>query len=86
MKARKLINGSSYGPVTLKVITKAFDDAWSEIAHQFQQSGLQTESARLQLANAILSIAMEDSRDAAALKNAALEMMALKYRERSGST
>ena len=31
MKARKLIEGATYGPETLKVIGKAFDDAWSEI-------------------------------------------------------
>ena len=30
MKARKLIEGATYGPETLKVIGKAFDDAWSE--------------------------------------------------------
>ena len=32
MKARQLIQGATYGPETLKVIGKAFDDAWSEIA------------------------------------------------------
>ena len=86
MKARNLINSSTYGPVTLKVITKAFDDAWSEIASQFNQTGLQSEAARLKLANAVLSVAKEDSRDANELKNAALQIMAANCRARADGT
>ena len=41
MKARDLIEGATYGPETLKVICKAFDDAWSEIAGHFTHNGLQ---------------------------------------------
>jgi len=37
----------------------------------------------VKLANAVLSVAREDSRDAEVLKTAALETMALGYRERS---
>jgi hypothetical protein len=85
MKSRDLIDGSAYGPVTLKVITKAFDNAWSEIAPHFDRDGLQTQSARLRLADAILAVAKEDSRNPEDLKNAALEFMALQYRQRSGS-
>ena len=82
MKARKLIDGvgATYGPETLKVIGKAFDDAWGEIGPCFSKSGLQAQSVRLTLANAILEVAAEDSRDADELKNAALEAMALAYR------
>ena len=50
MKARKLIEGATYGPETLKVIGKAFDDAWSEIAGHFTRNGLQAQSMRLKLA------------------------------------
>ena len=35
MKARRLIECSTYGPVTLAVLYKALDDAWAEIAHKF---------------------------------------------------
>jgi hypothetical protein len=38
------------------------------------------ESARLALAEAILSVASEDSRDAQVLKTAGLQVMALNYR------
>ena len=39
MQARRLIEGSTYGPETLKVIGKAFDDAWAEIAGHFSPPG-----------------------------------------------
>ena len=83
MKARKLITSATYGPETLKVIGKAFDDAWSEIAPHFSQNGLQAQSARLKLARAVLSAAREDSRDPDELKNAALQVMAMAYRDQS---
>ena len=82
MKAKKLIDGMGavYGPETLKVIGKAFDDAWAEIGPCFSKNGLKAESVRLTLANAILEVASEYSRDADELKNAALQAMALTYR------
>jgi hypothetical protein len=82
MKAQQLINGvgASYGPETLKVILKAFDDAWDEIGPCFSRRGLEAQSVRLTLANAILEVAREDSRDAYELRNAALQAMALVYR------
>jgi hypothetical protein len=39
------------------------------------------EAARLRLAEAVLSVAHEGSRDAGALKRAALQRMALDYRD-----
>ena len=83
MKARKLIEGATYGPETLKVIGKAFDDAWSEIGSHFTPNGLQAQSVRLKLAHAVLSVAREDSRDPIDLKNAALQIMAMDYRDQS---
>jgi hypothetical protein len=81
MKARKLIDGASFGPDALKAIGKAFDEAWLEIAVNFGTDTLQIETARLRLAEAVLSVAHEDSRDAGALKRAALQRMALDYRD-----
>ena len=83
MKARKLIEGATYGPETLKVIGKAFDEAWTEIAPHFSRNGLQAQSARLKLARAVLSAARDDSRDSEELKNAALQVMAMDYRDQS---
>jgi hypothetical protein len=73
VKARALIDGACFGPAALKVLGRAFDEAWASIAGNFCDG--QVEGARLRLANAILSIANEDSRDIAALKNAAIEAM-----------
>jgi hypothetical protein len=79
VKAHQLIAGASYGPETLKVIGQTFDGAWAEIAHQFH-SPLEIEAARLRLANAILAVAEQDSRDPEELKNLALQAMTLTYR------
>jgi hypothetical protein len=77
LKARQLIDGASYGPDTLKVICQAFDEAWLTIAGNFGNGTI--EAGRLRLANALLSVAHEDSRDVGALKRGALEAMALSY-------
>ena len=83
MKARQLIDGASYGPDALKVITQAFDEAWSEIAGNFGNDPRDIEKARLRLANAVLSVACEESSDVTALKNGGLQAMALGYRRRA---
>jgi hypothetical protein len=82
MKAKVLLDGASgtYGPEALKVIGKAFDDAWAEIGPTFAKAGMQPEAARLTLANAILSAATADSRDPDELKNMGLKAMAHTYR------
>ena len=80
MRARLLIDGASFGPDTLKAIGLAFDEAWQEIAGNFGDDDF--EKARLRLANAVLSIADEDSRDVKVLKRAALLRMALDYQLR----
>jgi len=79
MNARQLIDGASIGPDTLKVTGQAFDAAWREIAGNFGDDPHDIEAARMKLANAVLSIADEDSRDAGVLKRAALLRMALDY-------
>jgi hypothetical protein len=78
MQARKLVAGAAYGPETLKVICVAFDSAWDQIKHHFDYDPLCVEAARLRLANAILGVAREDSRDATELKNLGLRALALR--------
>jgi hypothetical protein len=80
MKARPLIDGASYGPDALKAITQAYDEAWDVVAGNFGEGSI--EAGRMRLANAILSVACEDSRDVEALKRGALEAMALRYANR----
>jgi hypothetical protein len=81
-KARQLIDGASFGPEALKATGEAFDAAWAEIASNFGYDPTDLEKARLRLANALLSIADEDSRDVEVLKRAALQRMALDYKRR----
>jgi hypothetical protein len=80
MKARKLIDGSSFGPETVKAMGQAFDEAWAEIAGHFGDNPTQVENARLKLAEALLSVATDGSTDVAALKTGALQAMAMDYR------
>ena len=80
MKARRLIDGASFGPETLKVVGQAFDEAWVLIAEKYGKDASAVENGRLQLAEAMLSVANEASTDVAALKAGALEVMAMEYR------
>jgi hypothetical protein len=82
MKARQIIDGASYGPEALKVLGQAFDEAWQTIAGNFGNDPDDIERARMRLAEALLSVASEDSCDVEALKNGALQAMALQYWQR----
>ena len=82
MKARRLIESATYQPETLQTAFKAFDEAWAEIAHHFNGDA---EDARARLAHAVLIVTREDSDDPERLKNDALQVMALAYRERVGA-
>jgi hypothetical protein len=77
MNARQLIDGASFGPETVKAMGEAFDQAWAEIAGNFGDNPTQIESARSRLADAVISVTTDDI---AALKNGALQAMALDYR------
>jgi hypothetical protein len=75
MKARHLIENASFGPDALKVISQAYDAAWAEIETSIG-CDQRREVVRLRLADAILSVANEDSRDVEVLKKAALDVLA----------
>ena len=82
-QARALIDNASYGPDALKAIGQAFDAAWADIEGSFGEEPERVAAARLKLANAMLSVADNDTRDVRVLKNAALQAMAKDYRVRS---
>jgi hypothetical protein len=84
MKTRTLIDGAAFGPDALKVVCQAFDDAWRDIGGNFGNDPSDIEADRSRLAKAVLSVADEDSRDADAVKNGALQAMALDYRLPTG--
>jgi hypothetical protein len=76
---------ASFGPATLKVTGLAFDQAWAEIAPNFDRDGRQSQLMRLVLAKAILRVATDESRNVEALKNEALQMLAADYRAGAAS-
>jgi hypothetical protein len=65
MKALNLIRSASYGPERLKQIYQAFDQAWEAIKPLVDDHPLAHEAARLELANAILSVAKDGLGDPA---------------------
>ena len=65
-----------------RTITQAFDEAWAQISPTFGNHPKDIEKARLRLGHAVLSVATEESRDVAALKTAALQAMAVAYRDK----
>jgi hypothetical protein len=80
MEARQRIAGAAFGPDALKTIAQAFDEAWERIAGNFGTDVATVNGARAKLADAVLSVASENTRDVEELKKAALEAMALNYR------
>ena len=82
MKARRLIEGASYEPGTLSLASQAFDQAWVEIGTHFGDDPAVIEAARLRLAHAVLAVVQPEADSVDAVKNAALEIMALAYRDR----
>jgi hypothetical protein len=80
VSAGQIIDATSFGPEALKVIREAFDKAWSSIAGNFGDEPSVVEAARHKLANALLSVASDDSRDPDVLAVAALQAMARSYR------
>ncbi|MFZ1103719.1 MAG: hypothetical protein WAN86_12905 [Hyphomicrobiaceae bacterium] len=72
MPARKLIESASFGPETLKILFQAFDEAWAVLAPRYGNDAPAIEAARTRLANILLSLAREDSRDVGLLRDAAL--------------
>jgi hypothetical protein len=75
VKARQLIVAASYGPDALKVLFKAFDDAWEVIAPTITARADAIEATRLKLANVILGLARDGNSDPEKIKNAALHIM-----------
>lgn len=76
MPLRSLIDSASFAPETLEVIYKAFDLAWAEMAPQHADDPARAAFVRDMLARAVLGAAETETKDAFALKSAALEAFA----------
>ena len=75
MKARQLIASAAYTPDQLKVIGKAFENAWEQVAPLVSKRPEAIEAARLKLAAIVLSLAKDGCRDAQQLEDAAVKKM-----------
>lgn len=80
MRARRIIEGSAFGPDVIRTAIDAFEAAWSEIADRFDQS--LHEDAREALAAAIIAATRDDSADAELLRGAGLRAMARAFPDR----
>lgn len=78
VKARQLITGGSFGPVAIKAMTQAFDEAWEQIASHFDGDPMIRDCARQSLADAVLTAAADNISDVQALRDASLRFMASK--------
>jgi hypothetical protein len=81
MRAKQLIEGASYGPEALKIVSQAFDEAWTSIAGNFGTDPAAIEAARLKLARIILSFPHNEIRNAEQIKQSSLQIMALQFRQ-----
>lgn len=75
MKARNVIQGANYGPSELKILSHAYEAAWVEVGQNLSGAFGGVETARLNLAHAILSAARHGSMDAERIKADALRIM-----------
>jgi anti-anti-sigma regulatory factor len=78
VKARKLIEGSSYDRDALRILFQAFDDAWASqvsptISSRRPEAAI--EAARMKLAHIIRGLARRSTRDAKQLTEAAVQLM-----------
>jgi hypothetical protein len=80
MRARRIIDGASFGPEVLKVVRQAFDETWTNIAPMFAPG--EYDDAREALALAVMTAARDDSADATPMREAAIRAMHRKYPSR----
>jgi len=63
MKARKLLSDATFDPAELKAIGRAFDDAWEQVSPHVDARPEAIEAARLKLAEIMLGITRDGTRD-----------------------
>lgn len=57
MQPRQITRATAFEPDALRVIFKAYDDAWSEIAPNISGDAVVVEAARMSLATTMLALA-----------------------------
>ena len=75
MKARAMLGSAVFDPQQLKVVQRAFDDAWEVIAPQVSKRPEAIEAARTKLAEIIIGLARNGTMDARTMTDAAAQLM-----------
>ena len=73
MRARQLIQSAGYGPDQLRIIFRAFDNVWDQVAGGLGSDPQAIETARARLASIILTLAEREPLDLADLHDQALD-------------
>jgi hypothetical protein len=80
MQSRQIVRATSFGPDALKLIFKAFDEAWSEIAPKMGSDPNAVEAARMTLASIVLAFASAGTITADGLRTVSVAAFCAKYR------
>jgi len=75
MRARQLIESASYGPDQVRVLGRAFDQAWERLAPTVSTRPDAVEAARLALADIVLGLAKHGNLDRQWLADTAVHVM-----------
>ena len=75
MKARQLIENSSFGPDEVKAMGEALDDAWAQPAPSVDDRPEAIQAARFALADIILCLAGQGHFNAQWLADTAVQLM-----------
>jgi hypothetical protein len=80
MQPRQIARPTSFGPEDLRVIFKAYDDAWSEIAPKINTDPAALERARMSLATIVLGLANAEQAGFSGLGALAVAVFCNKHR------
>jgi hypothetical protein len=75
MKARKLIADAIYDPDEINAVGKAIDNAWEQVGPQVGKRPEAIEAARLKLAEIVLRLTNDGTRDPQQLTEEAVKVM-----------
>src|SRR5262249_53755700 len=80
MKARQAIGGATFPPDELKVLFRAFDAAWNEVAGDVSTRAGAIDAARLRLATIVLSLAKSGPVELSRITTEAIDGFRHQYR------
>ena len=75
MKARAPLGSLVLQPEELRIVFKAFDDAWEQMAPEIGARPEDIETARLKLAELVIGLASNGKRDARTITATAVQLM-----------